>query len=55
MPTRMPTSTPTPIPTDYGGGNISSGEIIESSIEIHTCLDLTSQVVLLLKNVRSPN
>ena len=32
MPTRMPTSTPTPIPTDYGGGNISSGEIIESSI-----------------------
>ena len=37
MPTRMPTSTPTP--TDYGGGNISSGEIIESSIDFNGDID----------------
>ena len=29
----IPTPTPTPIPIDYGGGNINSGEIVESSID----------------------
>jgi len=34
-----PTPTPTPIPIDYGGGNINSGEIVESSIDFNGDVD----------------